>query len=367
MKEHPKKLAYKRPPVSSYFSTSFFETEKLSLFQTAPRYVGHMSMIPEHKSYYVLPDKSQVLVNYKNNPQLLSNICRHRQAILLEGKGKQENIVCPLHRWTYDLSGKLLGAPHFPENPCLNLKSTSLENWQGLLFEKSHPNVGMALSSLQSPFLRERFDFSSYQLERIQNKECSYNWKTFLEVYLEDYHIVPFHQGLGSFVSCENLQWEFGTWYSVQTVGIYQNLKKAGSSTYKMQQEQILKLSNGETPEYGAIWLACYPNIMLEWYPYMLVVSTLSPQSPRKTTNVIQFFFPEEIRLFEREFVECAQAAYMETAAEDDQIAERIEAGRHILFEQDQEDFGPYQQPLEEGMAHFHKFWSKNISIQEQK
>jgi len=33
---------------------------------------------------------------------------------MLTGKGNAQNIVCPIHRWTYDLQGELLGAPHSP-------------------------------------------------------------------------------------------------------------------------------------------------------------------------------------------------------------------------------------------------------------
>ena len=31
--------------------------------------------------------------------------------------------------------GELLGAPHFPDKPCLNLGRTPLQNWNGLLFD----------------------------------------------------------------------------------------------------------------------------------------------------------------------------------------------------------------------------------------
>ena len=46
-------------------------------------------------------------------------------------------------------------------------------------------------------------------LERYEVHQCNYNWKTFIEVYLEDYHVAPFHPGLGSFVSCDDLSWDF--------------------------------------------------------------------------------------------------------------------------------------------------------------
>jgi choline monooxygenase len=48
-----------------------------------------------------------------------------------------------------------------------------------------------------------------YTLDRMELHECNYNWKTFIEVYLEDYHVGPFHPGLGNFVTCDDLRWEF--------------------------------------------------------------------------------------------------------------------------------------------------------------
>ena len=67
--------------------------------------------------------------------------------LLLKGRGNARNIVCPVHRWTYDMNGTLLGAPHFPENPCLNLGSTPLQNWNGLLFTGKR-NVARDLANL---------------------------------------------------------------------------------------------------------------------------------------------------------------------------------------------------------------------------
>ena len=102
-----------------------------------------------------------------------------------------------------------------------------------------------------------------------------------------------------------------------------------------------------------------YPNVMIEWYPQVLVVSTLLPTDVNKTTNVVEFYYPEEITAFEREFVEAEQAAYMETAIEDDEIAERMDRGRRALFRQGKNEVGPYQSPYEDGMLHFHEFYRR--------
>src|SRR6266571_4869134 len=123
-------------PVSWYFDPQVFELEQKQLFASGPGYVGHELMVPNTGDYHTLAwmDHGKVLVRNANGIELLSNVCRHRQAILLEGRGNAHNIVCPLHRWTYDMAGGLLGAPHFPENPCLSLSKTKLQNWRGMLF-----------------------------------------------------------------------------------------------------------------------------------------------------------------------------------------------------------------------------------------
>ncbi len=74
-------------------------------------------------------------------------------------------------------------------------------------------------------FGRPEFDFSDYVLDHIEVHQCNYNWKTFIEVYLEDYHVGPFHPGLGRFVTCEDLSWEFGDWHSLQRVGVHDALE----------------------------------------------------------------------------------------------------------------------------------------------
>ena len=110
---------------------------------------------------------------------------------MLEGSGSAANIVCPIHRWTYDNRGTLLGAPHFAQKPCLSLKRDPLENWQGLLFEGPRS----ARADLAGMQLAGALDFEGYKLDRVEIHECNYNWKTFIEVYLEDYHVAPFHPG----------------------------------------------------------------------------------------------------------------------------------------------------------------------------
>ena len=354
-------------PVSSYFDEALFQRELKTIFQQGPRYVGHQLSVPDIGDYHALPQEAggRALVRSHQGVELISNICRHRQAVMLQGRGSLHtqqkgsaggNIVCPLHRWTYAPQGQLLGAPHFAQDPCLNLKNYPLREWNGLLFEDNGRDIEADLAGMGP---RAALDFTGFKLDHVELHECNYNWKTFIEVYLEDYHVEPFHPGLGNFVTCDDLSWQFKKEFSVQTVGIANRLGKAGSPVYECWQKQLMQYRQGAVPEYGAIWLTYYPHIMVEWYPHVLTVSTLHPISPEKTLNMVEFYYPEEIVAFEREFVEAQKAAYMETCIEDDEIAERMDAGRKALMLRGDNEVGPYQSPMEDGMQHFHE-WYRN-------
>ncbi len=359
-------------PVSSYFDEALFQRELKILFERGPRYVGHSLAVPDIGDYMALPQEKQgraLVRNPQGQVELISNVCRHRQAVMLQDRGNLHsqgkghaggNIVCPLHRWTYSPKGELLGAPHFAQDPCLNLRNYGLREWNGLLFEDNGRDIAADLAGMGP---RAQLNFEGYAFDRVELHECNYNWKTFIEVYLEDYHVGPFHPGLGNFVTCDDLRWEFKEHYSVQTVGVASTFGKPGSDTYRKWQEMLLKYRGGALPTQGAIWLTYYPHIMVEWYPHVLTVSTLHPIAADKTLNMVEFYYPEEIVAFEREFVEAQQAAYMETCIEDDEIAERMDAGRKALLARGDNEVGPYQSPMEDGMQHFHEWYRRQMDL----
>src|SRR4051794_39264851 len=96
-------------PVSSYFDEALFRREMEIMFERGPRYVGHQLAVPELGDYYALPQEGEgrALLRTPRGVGLISNVCRHRQAVILKGRGSVwsgpasgGNIVCPLHRWT---------------------------------------------------------------------------------------------------------------------------------------------------------------------------------------------------------------------------------------------------------------------------
>jgi len=354
-------------PVHSYFDPDLFVLERERIFRHAAQYVGHEKLVPEPGDWHALTQEGAGRVLLRTNDQevrLLSNVCRHRQALML-GHAPQGgaargslvttggNIVCPIHRWTYDAHGKLIGAPQFPQSPCLRLQTFPVRQCHGLLFEgERDPRADMA-----ALFVRPEFDLSDYVYDHTEVHRCNYNWKTFIEVYLEDYHVAPFHPGLGQFVRCEELIWEFSDWVSLQRVGVHDALRQPGSNVYRQWHDRLLDYRAGVAPDFGAIWVTYFPTHMIELYPHVAVLSTLYPVSPQETLNLIEFYYPQDIAAFEPEFIAAQRAAYMETAVEDDEIGERMDAGRSVLHRRGVNETGPYQSPMEDGMRHFHEWY----------
>src|SRR5256885_7312210 len=97
-------------PVSSYFDPALFQRELETIFQRGPRYVGHQLAVPEIGDYYALPQEKEgraLVRNARGQVELISNVCRHRQAVMLKGRGNRSeehtselqspcNLVCRL-------------------------------------------------------------------------------------------------------------------------------------------------------------------------------------------------------------------------------------------------------------------------------
>ncbi|PWC16116.1 Rieske (2Fe-2S) protein [Brenneria corticis] len=360
-------------PIKAYCDPAIYELEQELIFKRSACYIGHEMMVPEPGDWYALPHDgySRILLRNANGIELISNVCRHRQALMLGdfGPGTQESVIrrgnlsstgglilCPLHGWNYDSSGTHLGAPKFPEHPCRNLPKYPISNVAGFLFEGPRDPVKDIGRLFEHPDL----DFSDYELDHIEMHPCSCNWKTFIEIYNDDYHIASFHPGLRRYVRSEGLSWEYGDWFSLQRINVNPRLDRAGTNTYQDWHQGLMALYGGNSPEFGAIWASYYPTHMIEVFPHALVLSTVYPTGIHDTLNVVEFYYPSKLRQSNRYLIESHRAAYMETAIEDDEIAERTDAGRRSLYNRGIDDAGPYQVPLEEGMQHFH-YWYRSI------
>jgi phenylpropionate dioxygenase-like ring-hydroxylating dioxygenase large terminal subunit len=347
------------PHVQDYFQPSTLEREQDLIFGSAPVYAGHVQMVPHPNDYFVLPQfHNRFVLFYDGNEYyLLSNICPHRQAPLLTGQGNTKHIICKLHCWSFDINGKLKGAPHFKEKPQAELEKIPLHVWNGLLFKNRLPEF-----DLKATELHDYINFENYFFAGVESQEYNFNWKTFIEIYQENYHVYSMHPGLKHYVAAADLEWSFGHDFSVQKVGINQKPTQFGTPLYANFQKALLEQFQDKLPRYGALWNLIYPNIMIEWYPHVLVISTINPLSPQKSVNHVEFYYPKDLYQENPEYFHLQKQVYMETAAEDDQACSLLDQGRLALYLNKENMQGHIEPFLEAGVGHFYQFINEKLS-----
>jgi choline monooxygenase len=346
-------------PATWYSDEEILGIEKRTLFARGPRYVGHELSVPAvgDRRPVDLDGEGLILARGTTGIEVLVNACRHRQAAMVTEPGNSRTIQCPFHRWTYAMDGKILAAPHFPQKPCRNLFSVPFSSWNGLILAGPAP-VARDLAEWGDG---ELFSFEGHKFHKTVDMECRQNWKTFVEVYLDLYHVAPFHPGLSGFITCDDLRWDSGEFFTVQTVGLQKDLSRAKSPAYGRWQDKVLEAFRGRMPDKGAVWAFYYPNFMLEWNPGALMVSVLRPVSPSSTMNRVDFFYDEEVVGRVPGFIEAHQEAYFETAAEDEKLGRMMDEGRRTLAASGREDAGPVQSPMEDGIVLFHKYVLESV------
>ena len=205
-------------PVSWYFDPEIFALEKKLLFDAGSNYVGHELMVPNVGDYHTLPwteRREDAGAQRRAGVELLSNVCRHRQSIMLEGRGNAAEHRLPAAPLDLRPEGRAARRAALPREPrassCTRRRCT---NWNGLLFAGPRdPRKDLARITTMADW-----DFSGYVLDSVRVDEYDINWKTFVETYLEVYHVDYFHPGLGNFTDCDNFTVDYGDEYSVQIV-----------------------------------------------------------------------------------------------------------------------------------------------------
>ena len=74
--------------VNAYFDEALFAREQANIFKQSSLYVGHQKNVPNSGDWRSLSHENngRVLVRGENGIELLSNVCRHRQALMLGGQ-----------------------------------------------------------------------------------------------------------------------------------------------------------------------------------------------------------------------------------------------------------------------------------------
>lgn len=189
-------------PPWCYNSARILGAEIAKVFRPAWNCVGRSDRLPQPGDYSAFDLAGVPLILLRDRDGALrafANSCRHRGTKLLQGDGTCRAVVCPFHSWSYALDGRLAAAPEMDRTPGFDradhgLLPIRLETRDGFLFlcldDRAEP-----LESWLGDFsaLHAAWDLGDFVSARRRVIEVDCNWKLYLEVFNEYYHLKRVH------------------------------------------------------------------------------------------------------------------------------------------------------------------------------
>ncbi|HXG66439.1 MAG TPA: SRPBCC family protein [Blastocatellia bacterium] len=341
------RLAYAATlPARWYIDPQILEQEKEKIFARAWQLVGRAEQVAGPGDYFTAMICDEPIIVARGADEKLrafSNVCRHRAGPVAAGQGRRKVFQCGYHGWTYSLEGRLLGAPEFGGVECFNREETCLpqfavETWAGLVFVNLNPHAAPLAATLEDlPSRIKRLDPAAMKLAARKDWYLDCNWKTYVDNYLEGYHIPIVHPGLNREIDYAQYRTETKRYYSIQH-----------SPIKKVEGAKLRRAENLDDNEAQFFWV--FPNLMLNVYPDNYSTNLIVPLGPERTLTVFEWYFrdPEtpEVKEKIRRTVEFSD----EIQLEDIRICEDVQRGlRSRLYSQ-----GRYSVKRENGVHHFH-------------
>jgi len=202
---HSDRASYRGLPPHLYTSEAAWHLEIERIWKREWHCVGRADQVPEPGDYLCMDFVGEPLVLIRGADgiaRVLSRVCRHRSMLVLEGAGNVDVIVCPYHAWTYELDGRLRGAPEMQRTPGFDGASCRLpevrsEIWEGFVFinlDATAEALGPGLEGL-SRALRNYRLAEMRTVRRLPFAEiCRWNWKLECDNYIEGYHHIGAHR-----------------------------------------------------------------------------------------------------------------------------------------------------------------------------
>jgi len=363
----------------AYSAPDVYAAERARLFHpaTGPLFVGHRSLLdgPGHAAAEA-DDRILLTCDGTDALRAFANVCPHAMRPLVTSRTRQTHscVTCPYHLWSFRRDGTFIGGPGMvldtDQRESLALVEYPLVDWRGNLFvgsEASGATFRRDLELVEEAFAAigrtDWLDFSDWTLVAEEDEPYRGDWKSFMEVYGDCYHVPPFHSGLASFADCDTLEWTFGDAMHLQTLqlSMERGRRSAAYGNWCDGLERYYERRGEPDPQLAVVWSAFYPNVMIEYYNGLRVLSVLMPQGPDRYVNRVRYFVPGDMEALVPGLPAVILAAYGETAVQDKALNESRHDGLAMAAELGLEAAtyvpnlsGP--QP-ELGTVHFHNWW----------
>ena len=190
-------------PRAYYTDPAVLKLERERLFAREWVCIGRVEEVANPGDYMTFQLCDEPLIAVRGHDgvlRVLSNVCRHRGTVLADGRGNRQRLVCPYHHWSYDLDGRLVGAPRmeahttFDKGSC-RLPSFPIEDWHGFLFvslDQDPPPLAPRLRPLEG--MIRNYHMEQMKLRYLADEVWPTNWKCLIENFMEGYHLSPLHR-----------------------------------------------------------------------------------------------------------------------------------------------------------------------------
>jgi Rieske 2Fe-2S family protein len=191
-------------PQALYTEQSAFDFDIAAVYAESWLMIGLDCELPKTGSYIsIMVGKSPVLIVRDKDGEIRAfhNSCRHRGSMICPvGSGTAPKLVCPYHRWTYNLDGALFAAGRMPDDFVKadhGLKPVALRNVEGALFiclsetPPAFDEFGEKLAAYAAP---HNFKNAKLAAEAVLVENA--NWKLVMENARECYHCSTGHPAL---------------------------------------------------------------------------------------------------------------------------------------------------------------------------
>ncbi|HNV08783.1 MAG: aromatic ring-hydroxylating dioxygenase subunit alpha [Dokdonella sp.] len=327
-------------PALLYTSAEVHAEEQRRVFARSWQCVAHVQQLAAVGDHVVAEVAGVPLVLVRGEDgelRALHNVCRHRAGPLASCDGRGARALhCQYHGWTYTLSGQLRSAPEMREAADFNiseirLPQARLEVWRGLVFVaiEQPPPLAEVLEGMDERL--GTIDFSAYAHHQRISYSIAANWKTYVDNFLEGYHLPHIHPGLNKLLDYRSYQTETATWHSLQSSPLDRTTNFYGS---------------GE-----ALYYFIFPNTMLNILPGRLQTNRVVPISADHCRVDFDFYYPpcEDSDELERRARDLAFSD--EVQVEDIAICERVQRG----LASGSYEAGRVSPKRERGVHHFHE------------
>jgi phenylpropionate dioxygenase-like ring-hydroxylating dioxygenase large terminal subunit len=164
--------------------------------------LGRADRVGDPGSFAAVDVAGQSLILARDKAGVLhafANTCRHRGARLADGEGKCNGFACPFHAWNYRLDGSLRAAPQMADVVDFRKEDHGLITYRaeercGFIFVCLNPEAGSIDDHLGDfAALHTPWPLESLVTIRRREFEAPCNWKAFLDVFNEYYHLPCIH------------------------------------------------------------------------------------------------------------------------------------------------------------------------------